>query len=143
MGFGEAIKTGFKKTFVYHGRASLSEFWWFQLFHILSLVALFFVLCLVLFLTGPGRDTAASFNPIAALFGVIFCLYMLGMLLPLLSLAVRRLHDSDKSGAFLLLVFVPLGGFVLLIFYCLSGTQGPNKHGDDPLRPGATAARVF
>ena len=142
MGFGEAITSGFKKTFVYQGRASLSEFWWFQLFHILALVGLFLLFCIVLFLTGPSQDHA-SVSPVAGLMGMILFLYVFGMFLPLLSLAVRRLHDSDKSGFLLLISFIPLGGFVLLIFYCLSGTNGPNKYGDDPLRPGARAALVF
>ncbi len=142
MGFGEAITTGFKKTFVYQGRASLSEFWWFQLFHVVSVVALFFLFCLVLFLTGPGTDHK-SISPVAGLMGMVLFLYVFGMLLPLVSVAVRRLHDSDKTGVLLLIAFVPFGGLVLLAFYCLSGTRGPNKYGNDPLRPETTAAQVF
>jgi uncharacterized membrane protein YhaH (DUF805 family) len=143
VGFVEAIKTGFKKTFVYQGRASLAEFWWFQLFHALSLIGLFILSAMIIFLLAPGRDNPNSVNPIVVLMVSILFLYALGMLLPSLSLAVRRLHDSDKSGAFLLLIFVPFGGLVLLVLYCLSGTRGPNKHGDDPLRPETTAALVF
>jgi uncharacterized membrane protein YhaH (DUF805 family) len=45
---------------------------------------------------------------------------------------VRRLHDSDKSGWWLLLTLIPVGGLVLFIFYLLDGTRGPNRHGADP-----------
>jgi uncharacterized membrane protein YhaH (DUF805 family) len=47
-----------------------------------------------------------------------------------LSLAVRRLHDTDKSGFWLFIGLIPLiGGIVLLVFYLLPGTPGPNRHG--------------
>jgi len=140
MELGAAIKAGFKNTFVYQGRASRSEFWWFQLFHVLSLMALGMACSVILYLSG---NREGSVSPIAGLFMLLLFVYLIGMILPLLSLAIRRLHDSDKSGAFVLLVFVPLGGLVLLVFYCLPGTNGPNRYGDDPLRPGLAAAKVF
>ncbi len=140
MELGAAIKAGFTKTFVYQGRASRSEFWFFQLFHVIVFVVLMMVLAVVLNLSANREGTI---SPVAGLSMLLVVIYLIGMLLPLISLAVRRLHDSDKSGAFLLLTFVPFGGLVLLVFYCLPGSIGPNKYGDDPLHPATAAARVF
>jgi len=135
MGFGEAIQSGFKKTFVYQGRASRSEFWWFQLFSALSCIVLGIVFVIAVGATSNGQSGDQNANPVAAVLVLLFFLYLIGMVFPHLSLAIRRLHDSDKSGAFILLTFVPFGGLVLLVFYCLAGTRGPNKFGDDPKRP--------
>lgn len=142
MDFVSAIKSGFKNTFKYQGRASRSEFWWFYLFTILTLIALFVLGGVIASLTNSNGGQSTS-NVMSGVFGLLFLLYFIGIFLPTLSLIVRRLHDSDKSGWFLLLAFVPFGGIVLLVFYCLPGTQGPNQFGDDPLRPAASAASVF
>ena len=55
------------------------------------------------------------------------------LLIPNLAVAVRRLHDTDRSGWWLLLIFLPiLGWLALFVFYCLDGTRGPNRFGTDP-----------
>lgn len=56
-------------------------------------------------------------------------LYSLAMLLPGLAAAVRRMHDSDRSGWWVLLPFVNL------VFCCLEGTRGANRFGNDPKQP--------
>ncbi len=134
MGFGAAIQSAFKKTFVYQGRASRSEYWWFYLFYVLSFAALATV-CVVTASITNDHISAGGTNPIAGALFVLAFLYLLVLMVVQLSLAVRRLHDSDKSGFLLLLGFVPLGGFVLLAFFCMSGTNGANQHGENPLRP--------
>jgi uncharacterized membrane protein YhaH (DUF805 family) len=53
-------------------------------------------------------------------------------LMPYVAVAVRRLHDTNRSGWWLLLVFVPLGNIVLLIWFCAPGTSGPNRFGPRP-----------
>jgi uncharacterized membrane protein YhaH (DUF805 family) len=53
-------------------------------------------------------------------------------MVPYVAVAVRRLHDTDRSGWWLLLVFVPLGNIVLLIWFCLPSTWGPNRFGPMP-----------
>lgn len=58
--------------------------------------------------------------------------FYLFTIIPSLAVSVRRLHDSDKSGWWLLLSFVPAGALVLFIFYLLDGTPGSNRHGPDP-----------
>jgi uncharacterized membrane protein YhaH (DUF805 family) len=64
--------------------------------------------------------------------GLISTLISLGLLLPSLAVAVRRLHDIDRSGWWILIGLVPLGGLIILIvFACLRGTPGTNRFGSD------------
>jgi len=59
---------------------------------------------------------------------------MLAMLVPWLAVTVRRLHDTDRSGWWLLILFVPLiGQIILFVFLVTGGTRGPNRFGPDPV----------
>jgi uncharacterized membrane protein YhaH (DUF805 family) len=122
MTFGEAIRSGFDNYVNFSGRASRSEFWWWVLFAILaSIVA----------------------NIIDAIIGApIFSLLVsLGLLLPGLAVSVRRLHDTNRSGWWILIGLIPIIGFiVLLIFYLEQGNPGPNEHGPPPVGTPAAAA---
>lgn len=61
------------------------------------------------------------------------CLWSLFMFIPALAVAIRRLHDTDRSGWWLFIGMIPLIGFiVLLVFWCSEGTRGPNRFGPDP-----------
>lgn len=124
IGFGEASKRFFTKAFDFQGRATRSEYWFAVLMLLLAIFALF---SLIDALGEPGL----------ALFG----LFSLVIIIPFLSLVVRRLHDTDKSGFWLLIYIVPFGGFILLVFFCLEGTKGDNKYGPDPY--GNIAIDVF
>ena len=78
--------------------------------------------------SGHG-EFSASFNG-----GILSILWALGNFLPSLAVGVRRLHDTDRSGWWLLIAFIPLiGAIVLLVFFCTRGTPGPNRFGNDPL----------
>lgn len=111
----EAWKTVVIERYVkFDGRSARPEFWWFAL-------ANFIVFTILGLLAG-----AAS-----ALY-VVVVLYYLAILLPSLAVAIRRLHDSDKSGWWILIGLIPFGGIVLLVFFCLAGTPGPNKFGPVP-----------
>ena len=69
-------------------------------------------------------------GPLTGVFG-------LAILIPWLAVAVRRLHDTDRSGFWLLIIFFPLiGSLVLLVFFIMSGTRGPNRFGPDPVEVG-------
>lgn len=118
MGFTEAVKTCFNKYITIEGRARRSEYWWFILFGFLgSLVAS--ILDTIIF----GAENT-----------VLSGLFSLGILLPGICVAVRRLHDRDMSGWWLLLYLVPLiGALVLLVIFALPGTDGPNRFGPSPL----------
>ena len=134
MGFGAAVQSAFKKAFVYQGRASRSEYWWFYLFYVVTFAVLITV-CIIIASITNDQNVSGGTNPIAGGLFILAFLYLFALMIVDLSLAVRRLHDSGKSGLFMLLVFVPFGGFVLLVFFCMSGTSGANQYGEDPLRP--------
>jgi uncharacterized membrane protein YhaH (DUF805 family) len=119
MGFIEAIQSGFRNYVNFNGRASRSEFWYWVLFAIIVAVAASIIDSIV------APDSA--YGPVSSLSG-------LALFLPGLAVSVRRLHDLDKSGWFLLLHFIPLiGSVILLIWFCMRGTVGPNRFGPDPL----------
>jgi uncharacterized membrane protein YhaH (DUF805 family) len=64
---------------------------------------------------------------------MILGLFYLAIFIPALAVQVRRFHDQDKSGWFVLLNFIPLvGGLIVFIFMCLDGTRGDNRFGPDP-----------
>ena len=119
MTFKQAVITCFQKYLTIEGRAPRSEYWYFFLFYIL-----------VNFALGP-IDTTLFGGGYAAPLATIF---MLIVFLPFTMVAIRRLHDRDMSGWWLLLMLVPvIGSLALLVLYVLPGTPGPNRFGPDPL----------
>ena len=112
MDFQTAIKTCLTQKYAdFEGRAARSEFWWFVLFSILVNAVL------------------------ASISQILGGLFALAILLPSIAVAVRRLHDVDRSGWWYLLVLIPvIGGLVLIFgFFIHRGTVGPNRFGADPL----------
>ncbi|HYD12072.1 MAG TPA: DUF805 domain-containing protein [Allosphingosinicella sp.] len=68
--------------------------------------------------------------------GILFLIYSVLLFIPNLAVSVRRLHDQDKSGWWILIGFIPIvGGIWLLVLYLLDGTRGPNRFGPDPKEP--------
>jgi uncharacterized membrane protein YhaH (DUF805 family) len=123
MDFQEAVQSGFRRWNRTDGRSSRSEYWWWVLFSfLLALVA-----SLVFGVFASFGRTAAAV--VALAFVVAFVL----LIVPSFTLSVRRLHDTDRSGWWLLVGLVPyLGGLILLVIYCLDGSPGPNRFGDRP-----------
>ena len=114
MGFAEAVSSCFSNYATFKGRASRSEYWFFQLFYVLvTLVCMFAPVLLT--------------SPIIGLIGVVILIF--GLALPQLAVTVRRFHDSDKSGWWLLIGLAPMGGLVIFIFTLLPPTPGPNSYG--------------
>ena len=114
MTFSESVSTCLKKYFVFEGRASRSEYWWFQL-----IVSPSYLISTILE------------NEI----GYFFLGITLFTLIPAISAGVRRLHDTNRSGFFLLISFIPfIGGLVLLFFLIPEGTKGKNRFGPNPLK---------
>ena len=110
VGFGEAISEGFRNIVTFSGRASRSAFWWFAL----GAIIIDIVIAIV-----------------ARAAHVVVLQYVVEVIVALvsLSLAVRRLHDTNRTGWWWLLGIIPIiGGIILLVFYCLPGTPGPNKY---------------
>ena len=128
MGFSKAIVTCLGKFFTFSGRAPRSEYWYFYLF---------FILCAI---GGAVLDVAggtAAFDEDGEFeSGLLLVLSVLVLFFPQLSVAVRRLHDIDRSGWWLWLGLIPiLGGLILLVWSCWRGTDGSNSFGPDPLQP--------
>ena len=108
-----------KKYAVFNGRARRSEYWYFVLFNIIASVAL------ALFDTVIGKMIGTSIS----LFGTI---YSLAVLLPGIGVSIRRLHDINRSGWWLLLALVPLVGLVLIVFLAQDSDPAPNRFGRNP-----------
>lgn len=127
MGFGQSVKTVYSKYATFSGRASRSEFWWFILF-IFLVDVVFSALNTIAHaagIVGPEMTTPAVY---------ILILFNLGTFIPLLALYARRLHDTGRSAAFLLLLLLAgLGSLILLVLCAFAGQPGPNQYGDDPL----------
>ena len=110
----------------FSGRSRRKEFWMFQLLNMLVICALAVILAGSAF--SEGEWTSMQIVALGLL-----GLWMLGVLIPSLAVQVRRFHDQDKSGWFVLLGFIPyLGGLILFVFMLFEGTRGPNRFGDDP-----------
>ncbi len=97
------------------GRARRTEYWMFVLFNFIISI----VLSLLEYFAGLGR--------------VLTTLYGLALFLPGLAVSVRRLHDTGRSGLWVLISFIPIiGAIILIIFMCMEGERGYNKYGPDP-----------
>jgi uncharacterized membrane protein YhaH (DUF805 family) len=131
--FMELMLQPLRKYADFQGRARRSEYWLFTLFMII--VSLVLYVPLIAF--SGDMQTTGQINPIAGLFLLVLCVFALGTIIPGLAVTVRRLHDTDRSGWWILIGLIPFGGIVLLIFEVLDGTPGPNKFGPDPKGRGA------
>lgn len=108
----------------FHGRARRKEYWSFYLFWLISLLL---VTCV-----GFGID-GASGNQQAPVTGfVLLGLFILATLIPNISIVVRRIHDIGLSGWFYLLIFVPVGGLIILVFSLIPSQGHDNKWGPVP-----------
>jgi uncharacterized membrane protein YhaH (DUF805 family) len=116
----------------FSGRARRREYWMFVLVNVVIVIVLSVIDTLLG--TGGFRATAGGGSFYAAnSLGLLSGLYTLAVLLPSIAVTVRRLHDTDRSGWWILLGFIPIiGGIILLVFYVLEGTRGPNRFGPDP-----------
>jgi len=116
-----------RKYAVFTGRARRKEYW---MFHLVNFIVLFPIMVVAMagILIRPRTHTPALF----VLFLLIAFGYSLATLIPGLAVSVRRLHDADLSGWWLLISLVPLGGIVVFVFHVMDGTPGPNGYGPNP-----------
>ena len=110
-----------KKYAVFTGRARRKEYWYFFLFNIIISIVL-----------GVIDGVIGSSSPEAGM-GIMGGIYTLAVLIPNIAVTVRRLHDTDRSGWWLLIAFIPLiGVIVLLAFVGLDSKPGQNQYGANP-----------
>jgi uncharacterized membrane protein YhaH (DUF805 family) len=125
MSFADAIKTCFQKYAEFRGRAPRPEFWWLALLYYLVILVLGMPFVF-------GQPSFGWDGTRWAVFGVLIGLASLALLLPYLSVGVRRLHDTGKSGAWWFIVLVPFGWVVLLVLFASDGDPGWNRYGPPP-----------
>jgi len=118
MGFADAVRSVLSKYVTFSGRARRSEFWWFALFS------------MIVYVVGSLLDAAMGTSFVTVLVG-------LALLLPSLAVTARRLHDTGRSGWWMLISIIPLiGAIALLVFECQDSQPGSNSHGPSPKEPG-------
>jgi uncharacterized membrane protein YhaH (DUF805 family) len=105
----------------FSGRARRTEFWMFFLFQFI----IFAILGIL------GRVSSA--------FLIVYYLYLAATLIPTLAVGARRLHDTGRSGFWWFIDLIPIvGQIILIVFWCLDSTPGPNQHGPNPKEPGGS-----
>lgn len=106
----------------FSGRSRRKEYWMFLLGVVLVAIVL-----------GVIEAALGMNGMVAGVYGPLTTLLLLGLIIPGIAVQVRRFHDQDKSGWFVLLGFIPfVGGLIVLVFMLLEGTKGPNRFGPDP-----------
>lgn len=100
----------------FDGRAGRAEYWWFVLSNAVVVIVL------------------AVLTRVSVVFTILLVAYYLALLIPSLAVAVRRLHDTDRSGWWLLISLIPLvGGIILIVFYATAGNPSSNQYGPPPV----------
>jgi uncharacterized membrane protein YhaH (DUF805 family) len=128
MDFLQAVKSCLSMTgyFKFFGRSRRSEYWWFMLFSIFAYSP--FLESINTALLNPFLHKYLPYVISSLLIPVIF------LTIPSIAVKVRRLHDINFSGWWVLLGLIPIvGNIALLILYIRRGTKGPNRFGEDPL----------
>ena len=113
------------------GRSRRKEYWMYAL----GLFIVYAVIFGLFFAVGglANWEQGNGMGGLALVFGILIVILALGLIVPNLAVAIRRLHDQDRSGWWFLISLVPyIGGIIFLVFMCLPGTNGSNRFGRDP-----------
>ena len=133
MSFGQAVSAFFSNYANFRGRTRRSGYWWAALFLVIASLVLWFVDLQLFSGMWPQELLEQGSGPLSIVFG-------LAIIIPVLSLGVRRLHDTGRSGWWVLLGLIPLiGSIVLLVFYVQDSQPGENAYGPNPKEAGASA----
>ncbi|MBQ6568923.1 MAG: DUF805 domain-containing protein [Clostridia bacterium] len=127
-----AIGRAFKNYFKIEGRTPRKDFWWYIIVYSVIAVGIW----VAGYFTGDLKLTADGHNYSASLTGIcgtVYLVFFVLNLIPLLTVSVRRLHDTNKSGWLLLLNLICcIGTIILFIFMLIRGKSTDNKYGPDP-----------
>jgi len=117
MNFTQAITSGFQNYVNFRGRAARSEFWYWTLFSVIASIV------------------GALIDSVLGTLGLSLVQNLVGLalFLPGLAVSVRRLHDLDRTGWWMLIALTVIGIILLIVWDCMRGTPGPNRFGPDPL----------
>ncbi|MEO6135927.1 MAG: DUF805 domain-containing protein [Ginsengibacter sp.] len=111
------------------GRARRSEYWYFVLFSMIATI----VAAIIDRMLGTTFSMAIGGESVSLGYGYVYLFYSLAVFLPGLAVTVRRLHDTNKSGWYFLIILIPLAGAIwLLVLLCTDSTFGINKYGPNP-----------
>ena len=103
----------------FSGRARRAEYWWFALANAIVYLVLF------------------ALMRVSGVFVILYIAYGLAMIVPGIAVAIRRLHDTGKTGWMLLISFIPLvGAIILLVFFLTDSDKGTNAYGPSEKYPG-------
>lgn len=118
----------------FSGRSRRKEYWMF----VLGVTAVTILLLMLALVMGGGLEGMAQGGGLfAGPMMILFALLWLAVIVPSIAVQVRRFHDQDKSGWFVLINLIPyIGGLIVLVFMFLEGTRGPNRFGPDPKAEG-------
>ena len=120
MSFQDAVRTCLTQKYAgFSGRARRSEYWYFVLFTIIVGI----VASIIDTILGTKASNGA---------GLIYAIAELALLLPGIAVAVRRLHDTSRSGWWLLLGLIPIIGSIVLIVFFVQDSHGENQYGPSP-----------
>jgi len=121
MSFQDAVRTCLQQKYVdFSGRARRSEYWFFVLFYVIARIVANIIDSII------GTRGFLGGN------GLLGTLLALALLLPGLAVAVRRLHDTGRSGWWVLIGLIPLVGAIVLIVFFVQDSQGENQYGPNP-----------
>jgi uncharacterized membrane protein YhaH (DUF805 family) len=111
-----------KKYAVFSGRARRKEYWMFVLFNVIVSIILSII----------DRIAGLDYGPSGSS-GVLSSIYSLAVLIPSIAVAMRRMHDTNRSGAWILINLIPCIGWIwFIVLAAQEGTPGDNQHGPDP-----------
>jgi uncharacterized membrane protein YhaH (DUF805 family) len=122
--------TALKKYAVFSGRSRRSEYWYFSLFYLIFYLGLAVV-----------DGVLGTFDTKSG-FGLCSAVWAVAMVIPSLAVSIRRLHDTGRSGWWLLIGVIPLlGAIALIVFFAQDGEPGTNRFGSNP-KEGSTGHTV-
>lgn len=129
-----AYKSMFKKYAQFNGRSRRSEYWLASVMNFIIVMAFYLIMFIPMMIdiTSNGEPSGLTAG-IMGIFGLLIFAYAIAILVPSLAMSVRRLHDTGRSGWFLLLNLIPyIGGIIIFVFSVLDSQPGANQYGPNP-----------
>ena len=129
-----AYKSMFKKYAQFNGRSRRSEYWLASVMNMIIVMVFYFIMFIpMMFDITSNGELSGLTTVIMGIFGLLTFAYAMAILVPSLAMSVRRLHDTGRSGWFLLLNLIPyIGGIIIFVFSVLDSQPGTNQYGPNP-----------